>query len=164
MKKVEISSKITVFDNLDELPDQEQILLARAKEATLKSYAPYSNFKVGCAVLMETGEIISGGNQENAAYPACICAERVVLATASSMYPGIKPVKMAIVVKNENKPQLEPAAPCGECRQTIFEIEKRYNQPLRILMKGEVGRVFMVDSVGELLPLAFSKKDLEQSE
>ena len=162
MKKVEISSKITVFDSLDELPDQEQILLARAKEATLKSYAPYSNFKVGCAIQMETGEIVSGGNQENAAYPACICAERVVLATASSMYPGIKPVKMAIVVKNENTSQTEPAAPCGECRQSIFETEKRYNQAIRILMKGEVGRIFMVDSVAELLPLAFSKKDLEQ--
>jgi len=160
MKKVEIKTQILVYDNLEEMESNDVLLLSTAKEATFKSYSPYSNFRVGCAVLLENGEMISGANQENAAYPACICAERVVLSAISAVHPNIKPLKMAIVVVNNNKKNIEPAAPCGECRQAIHEVEKRFMQPIEIFMKGEVGRIFKVNSVAELLPLAFNKEDL----
>jgi cytidine deaminase len=160
MKKVEINTNITVFDSLDEMTDDNILLLASAKEATFKSYAPYSNFNVGCAVKLDNGEIISGANQENAAYPACMCAERVVLSAISAVHPNAKPIEMAIVAINRNKENNEPAAPCGECRQVIFEWEKRHKHPIKIFMRGETGRVFKVDSIAELLPLAFSKDDL----
>lgn len=160
MKKVEINTHITVYDSLDEMKDEQVLLLASAREATFKSYAPYSNFNVGCAVKLDNGEIISGANQENAAYPACICAERVVLSAISAIHPNAKPLEMAIVAINKNKENTDPAAPCGECRQAIFEWEKRHNHPIRLFMRGETGRVFSVESVAELLPLAFSKKDL----
>jgi cytidine deaminase len=164
MKQVEISTELTVFDDINELEAADKILMEKAHEATGKSYSPYSKFRVGCAVLLENGETVSGANQENAAYPACICAERVALAAASSLYPEVKPVKIAIAIKNEKKTQSDPAAPCGECRQTIFEYEKRFGSPVKIFMRGEVGRIFMVDSVAKLLPLAFSKKDLEENQ
>lgn len=160
MKRVEINTHITVYDSVEELEDENILLLASAKEATFKSYAPYSNFNVGCAVKLDNGEILTGGNQENAAYPACICAERVVLSAISAVYPNAKPLKMAIVVINKNKENTEPAAPCGECRQAIFEWEKRHKHPIKIFMRGEFGVIYKVDSVAELLPLAFSKEDL----
>lgn len=163
MKHVEISSEIYVFDDINELEDSDKNLINAAHKATEKSYAPYSNFHVGCAILLENGEIVSGGNQENASYPVCICAEKVTLSTASSMFPNVKPLKIAIAIKNDKKVQSDPAAPCGECRQSIFEYEKRYNAPIKIFMRGEVGRIFMVESVAELLPLAFSKKDLDEA-
>lgn len=160
MKKVELNTHITVYDKIDELEDENILLLASAKEATFKSYAPYSNFNVGCSILLDNGEMISAGNQENAAYPACICAERVALSAISAVHPNAKPLKMAIVVINRNKENTEPAAPCGECRQAIFEWEKRHKHPITIFMRGEAGRIFRVESVAELLPLAFSKEDL----
>lgn len=160
MKKIEINTQLTIFDNIEELKPADILLLNAAKEATLKSYAPYSNFNVGCAVLLDNGEIISGANQENAAYPACICAERVVLSAISAVHPYAMPLKMAVVAINKNKEVNKPAAPCGECRQAIFEWEKRKMQAIEIFMRGETGRIFHVDSVAQLLPLAFDKDDL----
>ncbi|MGB1017935.1 MAG: cytidine deaminase [Chitinophagales bacterium] len=160
MKKIEINTPITIFENIDELPADDLYLLTSAKEATYKSYAPYSNFNVGCAILLDNGEIISGANQENAAYPACICAERVALSAISCIHPNAIPIKMAIVAINQNKENTAPAAPCGECRQAIYEWEKRHNHPIEIFMRGETGEIYKVDSVAELLPLAFKKDDL----
>jgi cytidine deaminase len=163
MKHVEISSEIFVYDDINELEKADQALILEAHKATEKAFAPYSNFNVGCAILLENGEIVSGANQENASYPVGICAERVVLSTISSLFPNVKPVKMAIAIKNNKKEQKDPVAPCGMCRQSIFEYEKRFNSPIKIFMRGEVGRIFMVESVAELLPLAFSKKDLDEA-
>lgn len=161
MKTIELKINFTLFDNLDELSDEDQLLVARAKEATLKAYAPYSHFQVGCAVLLENNEIITAANQENAAYPACICAERVALSAASSRFPGVKPVKLAVAVKNASRPAEKPAAPCGVCRQTLNEYEKRFNQPIEILLRGEVGPIYKLKSVSDLLPLGFSGEDLK---
>lgn len=160
MKKIELNTQITVYDHIDELEPADLLLVTTAKEATYKSYAPYSNFNVGCSVLLDNGEMLSGANQENAAYPACICAERVVLSAISAVYPNAKPLKMAVVAINRNKEVDKPAAPCGECRQAIYEWEKRHKHPISIFMRGETGRVFHVDSVAQLLPLAFDKEDL----
>lgn len=161
MKQIILNTPITIYENLSELGDDVQILLARAKEATLKSYSPYSNFKVGCSIELESGEIVSAANQENAAYPACICAERAALMAVAAEYPGKKPIRMAIVAKNENKPTETPAAPCGECRQVIFEFEKRFEHPIEIYLRGEIGNIYKIDSSGDLLPLGFSKSDLQ---
>lgn len=160
MKKIEISTEVVVYENPLELEEIERKLLLKAKEGQEKAYAPYSNFLVGAAVLLQNGEILNGGNQENAAYPACICAERTVLSAATALYPNIKPLMIAVVVKNINKIQERPAAPCGECRQYIFELESRFNFAIPIIMQAESNKIYKVNSSSELLPLAFSKNDL----
>lgn len=160
MRKVEINTEVFVFDDINELNDREQMLLKSAEDGLEKSYSPYSNFKVSSAVLLENGVVLTGANQENAAYSTCICAERTVLGTASSLHPNVKPVMLAVVVKNMNKLQEKPAAPCGECRQYIFEIESRYKSEIPILMKAQSNKIYKVKSVSQLLPLAFEKRDL----
>lgn len=160
MKKIELKTYLNVYDDATELAPNDLLLVNSAKEATKKSYAPYSNFNVGCAVVLDNGEIVSGANQENAAYPACICAERVVLSAISAVYPTAKPIKMAVVVINKNKKINKPAAPCGECRQVIHEWEKRHQQKIEIFMSGETGTLYHVESIADLLPLAFGKDDL----
>jgi cytidine deaminase len=160
MKKVEFSAEVFVYDDLNELQDIEVVLLEKAQEALEKAYAPYSNFLVGSAVLLENGEILSGANQENAAYSSCICAERTVLSAASSMYPNVKPIMISVVIKNLKKDTTDPAAPCGECRQYIFEVESRFQSAIPILMKAQSNKIYKVNSASQLLPLAFTKSDL----
>ena len=160
MKKVEFSTEVLVYEDLNELQDLEISLLQKAQDALSKAYAPYSEFLVGAAVLLDNGETLSGANQENAAYPTCLCAERAVLGAAASVYPKVKPHMLAIVIKNLNKTESNPAAPCGECRQFIFELESRYQSEIPILMKAQTEKVYKVASASELLPLAFTKNDL----
>lgn len=160
MKKVEFSTEVFVYDDLNELQDIEVKLLEKAQEAMDKAYAPYSNFLVGSSVLLENGEILSGANQENAAYSTCICAERTVLGAASSMYPNVKPIMLSVVIKNLKKEAKDPAAPCGECRQYIFEVESRFQSEIPILMKAQSNKIYKVSSASQLLPLAFTKSDL----
>lgn len=160
MKKVEICTEVFVYEDINELEIQEKQLLIKAAEAQKKAYAPYSNFLVGSAILLENGEILSGANQENAAYSTCICGERTVLSAAASVYPNVKPILIAVVVKNLNKVQAKPAAPCGECRQYLFEVESRYNSEIPILMQAQSNKIYKVASASQLLPLAFSKSDL----
>ncbi|MCB0509654.1 MAG: cytidine deaminase [Chitinophagales bacterium] len=160
MKKIEISTEVFVYDDLNELREIEIELLEKAEEALAKAYAPYSEFLVGSAVLLENGEILNGANQENAAYSTCICAERTVLSAAATIFPKIKPVLLSVVVKNTNKQQDKPAAPCGECRQYIFEVESRFQSEIPILMKAQSNKIYKVKSASQLLPLAFQKSDL----
>lgn len=159
MKEIIIQSKITVFHNLDELSDSDKTLVQEAIKATEKSYAPYSKFYVGCAILLENDEIISGGNQENASYPVCLCAEGVTLSAASAMYPKAAIQKMAIAVKSATAVG-EPVAPCGVCRQRILEYEDRFKAPIEILLYGADESIFKVHSVRDILPLAFNSKNL----
>lgn len=160
MKKVELSTEVFVYEDINELQDLEITLLEKAEEAHSKAYAPYSGFLVGAAVLLDNGEILNGANQENAAYSTCLCAERTVLSTAASLYPNTKPIMLAIVVKNLHKEHIDPAAPCGECRQYICEVENRYQSEIAIIMKAHSDKVYKVSSASQLLPLAFSKRDL----
>ena len=160
MKRVEISTEVFVYEDINELEIHEKQLLLKAAEAQSKAYAPYSNFLVGSAVLLDNGEVLSGANQENAAYSTCICGERSVLSAAASMYPNVKPILLAVAVKNLNKDQPKPAAPCGECRQYIFEVESRYNSEIPILMQAQSNKIYKVASASQLLPLAFAKNDL----
>ncbi|MCB0644925.1 MAG: cytidine deaminase [Phaeodactylibacter sp.] len=144
-----------VYDEIDQLEPQFQQLLLEARAATHRAYAPYSNFLVGAAVLLEDGQIVTGANQENAAYPMCLCAERVTLAGALSQYPGKQLRCLAVTVRNPKKVIDQPASPCGACRQVIVETELRQQAPIRILMQGEKGPIYDLKTGNILLPLGF---------
>jgi cytidine deaminase len=156
MKKKEIAFSIDVYDSADELNREDAILLQLARDATKKAYAPYSQFRVGAAARLVNGEIVSGANQENAAFPAGLCAERVLLATASSLYPGEAIDVLAISYHNERGPSDRPVSPCGICRQSLQEFEQRTGRPVRLVMGGMDGSVYVVPQSSLLLPLAFS--------
>ncbi len=139
----------------EELPAADAELLEEAKAALAKSYSPYSRFKVGAAIRLANGVVLSGANFENAAYPMCLCAERSVLAAAASTHPGVAVVAMAITVQNPAKPVLMPAAPCGACRQVMAETEAFHAQDMRVLLQGESGPVLAFRAAKDFLPLYF---------
>ncbi|KGE86694.1 MAG: cytidine deaminase [Phaeodactylibacter xiamenensis] len=157
MRLRKLETNIRIYDSVDELSAADQTLLQSAGQAMDLAYAPYSNFKVGAAAQLSNGTIVQGANQENAAYPMCLCAERVALGNASLNYPEQKLEVIAIRVRNENKAVPEPAAPCGSCRQAISEMEDRQQQPIRILMQGDDSTVYEVESGQALLPVGFNR-------
>jgi cytidine deaminase len=148
------------FPSPDDLASQDSDLLAVAKAALTHSYSPYSNFQVAAAARLEDGTVVTGWNIENAAYPMCICAEPVTLAAAASQRPGMAVVAMAITVKSGGQVLDQPASPCGSCRQQLHEHETRFGQPIRLILRGEEGPVFVFDRAGDLLPFGFSGKML----
>lgn len=143
------------YKNSDELPENYKLLVNEAKKATDDSYAPYSNFRVGAALLLDDGRIILGSNQENASYPIGFCAERTALSAAASIASHTKIKAIAITAKSLKNPVLLPAAPCGICRQTIFEAECKHQQNIEIILTGESGAVYIFKSIKDLLPLHF---------
>lgn len=145
----------TAFSSADELPENYKLLVDAAKKATNDSYAPYSNFNVGAALLLNDGQIILGSNQENASYPIGFCAERTALSAAASLASKIKIKAIAVTAKSANNPVLKPAAPCGICRQTIFEAETKHGQDIEVILTGESGEVYIFKSIKDLLPLHF---------
>lgn len=149
-----------VYKDASELASEDRALLEAARKAAEDAYAPYSRFKVGAALLLANGQCVPGTNQENASYPVGICAERTALSTASSLYPGIAVQALAVSYRNELGSSLKPISPCGICRQTICEYEQRYNTPIRIIMAGLTGPVFIVKNGGSLMPLSFSSSDM----
>jgi cytidine deaminase len=155
-----ISFTYREFDNPEELEPEDRELLFSAREAALNAYAPYSQFKVGAAVKLESGRIIIGTNVENAAFPSGICAERSALSNASSNYPGDKPVSIAVAAFNENGLTDDPVSPCGNCRQVIAEEESRYGKNIRVILTGEK-RIQIIEKGGDLLPLQFNKNNLK---
>jgi cytidine deaminase len=156
MKKTEIKSEFIEYDSLAELSSEEQTVVRQAEEAAKNAYAPYSEFKVGAAVMLENGKIIFGSNQENSSYPLGLCAERVALFAAAAQYPGIKVTRIAISTSSEN-----PAAPCGACRQVMAEFETRYKQTIDILlMSSTSGKIISSNGIRNFLPLMFTRKDL----
>lgn len=157
MKKIEISTSLTIFESVEELPIDVQKLVQNATEARKTAYAPYSNFNVGVALLLENGKMISGSNQENAAYPSGICAERVAIWKAASDYPNVKVLKLVITANSNNRIVDSPVSPCGACRQTLFEYESKQEELIEIYFMGETGKIFKTDSLKDLLPVAFSK-------
>lgn len=158
MKDLTIQAVIKVYQ-YNELSEEDRRLIDMAKEATKRSYAPYSKFSVGAAALLANGEIVTGTNQENAAYPSGLCAERTTLFYANSQYPDQAVKTLAIAARTENDFLDSPIPPCGACRQVILETEKRYNQPIRILLYGKEN-IYLIEGIEDLLPLSFSKKDM----
>jgi cytidine deaminase len=160
MKERELKFTLRVFENINDLSEEDASLFEKAKGALKDSYSPYSNFKVAAAVLLANGEVIMGTNQENAAFPVGICAEGTALSAVSALYPNVAIKKIAITAKGGTHKVNHPVAPCGICRQRILEYELRFNSSIEIVMMGEVGEVYAVDSVKDILPLSFSKADL----
>ena len=155
IKKQQFICPYTVYDHLDELEPQDAELVRLAHEATQNSYAPYSRFHVGAAVRMANGDIVTGNNVENAAYPSGLCAERVAMFAAMAKYPGVAMEALAVVAHSETKTIDEPVAPCGACRQVMVEVEQVSKRPLRVLCQGETGPIMVFDGVETLVPFIF---------
>ncbi len=156
MEKLEIKSTILVTQ-MDELTETERSLIELAIEGTNRSYAPYSNFHVGAAILLKNGKTFIGCNQENAAFPAGICAERSAIFAAGAQYPDQPILMLAITARGKDGELIdEPASPCGTCRQVIIETETRFQQPVRILLYGRK-HIYVMDGIKELMPLSFTE-------
>lgn len=155
MKKESLSLEMIFFDSEKELETDDFQLLMQARIAAGKAYAPYSRFRVGAAVLLSNGMIILGNNQENAAYPSGLCAERVALFYAFSMYPDEKVVAIAVTALSEKALINKPLTPCGSCRQVMAEYEKKADLNMRVIMQGQEGPVMVVESMKNLLPFSF---------
>jgi len=160
MKKITITTQFSSFDNLEELPADVQDLIAKAVAIRKKAYAPYSKFRVGAAILLDNGQIVLGSNQENAAYPSGLCAERTAIFYTGANYPDAKILKMAISAASDTNPTLSPIPPCGACRQSIAEYEFKQDQPIEMYFMGESGDIFKSDSLKNLLPITFDKNFL----
>ena len=151
-----ISFDISIYDSMEELAPEDKLLMLEAIAARKNAYAPYSNFRVGAAVKMENGETVIGSNQENASYPSGLCAERVAIFYAGAKFPGVAVKTIAITATSDTYQVSVPAAPCGNCRQAIFEYEFKQKQPIRILLMGEKGNVIVCRAIEDLLPLGFN--------
>ncbi len=160
MKSLNITCNLEVYDSCEELPQEVQDLMNQAIEARDKAYAPYSKFKVGAAVLLDNGEVVTGSNQENASYPSGLCAERTAIFYAGAKYPDAKFLKMALSAKSLNHRVITPIPPCGSCRQAIAEYEVKQESPIEIFFMGETGKVVKSNSLKELLPLIFDNSYL----
>lgn len=160
MKNITITSQFSVFDSFQELPLDVQNLMAEAVAIRKTAYAPYSNFRVGAALLLDNGKIVLGSNQENAAYPSGLCAERVALFHSGAIYPEAKILKMAITAASDTNKTTAPIPPCGSCRQSIAEYEIKQETPIEIYFMGEIGPIYKSASLKNLLPLMFDKKFL----
>ncbi len=160
MKEIKIESTFTVFDNIDELPKEICLLMQKAIAVRQKAYAPYSNFSVGAAILLDNNEIVTGSNQENASYPSGLCAERTTIYYAGAQFPDAKIIRMAITAGSKTKQTMVPIPPCGACRQAIAEYEVKQNEPIEIYFMGEMGKVVKSNSLANLLPWVFDKSFL----
>jgi len=160
VKKITTNTSFTVYESFSDLEKDNQELVNKAKEAVNKSYAPYSHFHVGAAILLENGVVVTGNNQENAAYPSGMCAERVAIWNASSQYPNTIIKKIAITVKSENKKVDIPVAPCGACRQTLLEYEVNQKESIEVFFMGEIGKIIKANSLQDLLPFSFDESFL----
>ena len=160
MKKISINSNFKIFDAIDDLPSHAIKLFKSAKKIRKTAYSKYSNFSVGVSVLMDNGEIICGNNQENAAYPSGMCAERTALFYANSKYPNYTIIALAIVAGSNSKINKTPIAPCGGCRQVISEFETKQNSAIELYFMGEEGKIVFTESIENLLPFRFDSSFL----
>ena len=160
MQEHQISFSFTEYASKEELPEADRILLEQAIEARANAYAPYSKFNVGAALRLSNGEITIGSNQENASFPSGLCAERVAVFQAGARYPGVVMECLAISALGIHPGNGQPAAPCGNCRQSIHEYEFKQKKPLRIILQSGDGPVYVVNSMADLLPLGFDNSHL----
>ena len=160
MKTTDIKIVVYEYQNIDELTENDRILITEARRITAQAYAPYSGFHVGAAVLLGNGQIITGNNQENSAYPSGLCAERVALFYANANFPDSEVVTIAVSAAKNSVLVNEAVKPCGACRQALAETEVRFGKPIRIILDGQ-DSILLLTGMGSLLPLSFSKKDLK---
>lgn len=150
-----------VYNNINDLDASDKALLQQARDITANAYAPYSHFQVGAAAKLHNGQMVTGTNQENASYPVGICAERSLLATAATLHPGIGIDTMAISYHNLDGDSSKPVSPCGMCRQSLIEYELRTHQPMRLILSGLGGDIYIIEKASQLLPLSFTGEDLK---
>ncbi|MEI6050488.1 MAG: cytidine deaminase [Bacteroidota bacterium] len=155
-----ISFSYKEFDKPEELNPDDRELISSARESAINAYAPYSKFRVGAAVRLESGIIVSGTNVENAAFPSGICAERNALSNCVSNHHNDKPLALAIAAMNEDGLCDDPVPPCGNCRQVIAEEESRTGSQIKIILSGK-NKTLVIESISSLLPLQFNKKNLK---
>jgi cytidine deaminase len=160
VKNIKIETTLEVYDSVLELPEEIQKVINKAHGARKKAYAPYSHFNVGAAILLENGKIIEGNNQENAAFPSGLCAERVAAFYAGAQFPKIIFKALAITAGSTKSINETPIPPCGACRQSLAEYEVNQNSPIEIYFMGEKGKVVKAASVKSLLPLIFDSSYL----
>lgn len=152
--------ELTAYSSAAELPAQALELLKAAEASALKAYAPYSRFQVGAALSLDNGEIVSGNNQENACYPAGLCAERVAFFAAKSRYPDARVISVAVVAKRAEDTLFREASPCGSCRQVMSEYEVHQQSNITLYMMGPEGKIYASPSIGNLLPFRFTGESL----
>ena len=160
MKVKQIQLSVEVYTSVADLPAADASLLQEARKVAEVAYAPYSRFLVGAAARLQNGQLVAGTNQENASYPVGICAERSLLSAAATNFPNMPLEAMAISYHNKDGESTHPISPCGVCRQTLVEFEKRTGHPIRLILGGLTGEVFVIHSARELLPLTFTSDDL----
>lgn len=160
MKKEQFVCPYTVYDGLEELDPQDAELMRCAHAAAFNAYAPYSKFQVGAAVRLANGEVVTGNNIENAAYPSGLCAERVAMFAAMAKFPGVAFEALAVTAYSSTKAIDEPVAPCGACRQVMVEVEQTSKWPLRVLCQGTTGSIMVFDGIESLMPFIFLDKFL----
>ena len=160
MKEIQIETKLSVFESFEELSQSEKEFMNQAIEIRKNAYAPYSKFLVGAAIVLDNGVVLQGSNQENAAYPSGLCAERVVIFYAGANYPNNKIVKLFISATPSDRDSENPIPPCGSCRQSIAEYEIKQDLPIEIYFMGAKGAVYKSDSLKNLLPFMFDKSNL----
>lgn len=150
---------VNEYNSINELPESDVMLVYAARKASKNAYSPYSRFNVGAAVLLQNGEIISGNNQENSAYPNGLCAERVALFYANSKFPDDKVITIAVSAENFNGIVSEPISPCGSCRQALMETEVRFQHKIRVILDSQE-KILVFDGIDNLLPFAFKPDSL----
>lgn len=153
-------NEFIIVNHFSDLDIGAQELVMKAREALAHAYAPYSNFMVGAAALLDDGSVITGMNQENAAYPSGLCAERVALFSAYALYPHVKILKIAVTAQKRGETELTPATCCGECRQVLLEFENRQQTPIEIIMQSQQYQWIKAPSALSLLPFAFTNASL----
>lgn len=161
MLKKELKVEIEIYDTIQELSQEIQTLMQEALKTRAQAYAPYSKFKVGAAIQLENGEMVSGSNQENASYPSGLCAERTAIYYAGARFPNVNIQSIAICASSIHSENQEPIPPCGACRQAIAEYEQKQNAPIAIYFMGVKGKVVKVNALADILPLAFDNKYLD---
>ena len=160
MKEINTNTQLFVFESFEELPQDIQNLMEKAVEIRKKAYAPYSKFRVGASLLLDNGQVVSGSNQENAAYPSGLCAERVAIFYAGANFPEAKILKIAITATSDLNSNTTPIPPCGSCRQAIAEYEFKQDFPIEMYFMGETGEIYKSNSLKNFLPFTFDKNFL----
>ena len=161
MKQGTVTLEFEKYNSTDELGSEDAALLFSARQAISNAYAPYSGFHVGAAAKLSDGAFVAGSNQENASFPVGMCAERVLLGAVSSLHPAAFIETIAISYKASTGNSDHPVAPCGLCRQSLYEYQIRSGKPIRLILAGMNGPVLIIGNAGNLLPLAFSGEELK---
>lgn len=162
MKKITHTFSFDCAGGAEELTSADRLLLQEAQSITRHAYAPYSRFHVGAALVLSNGQIVRGTNQENASFPAGICAERVALASAATQFPDVAVSALAVSYDNKQGSSTHPITPCGICRQTLLEQEQKQQMPIRLILGGLSGKIFILASAKYLLPMSFSASDMAE--